>query len=163
LTGEQEEAGSVILSRLNPDCTITRHSREDVLHAEKLLAGYDLVLSDPDPLHEACYHAQQPFLCAHIAMAQAWLFLSTGYKPEHPCLRCLPPHFFTQEKSSFLVENLAAFFLGTVLTTEAIKLLLGLHTSPHAKLFLVRFPALVFSAQTIDKNPSCLVCRRRTA
>jgi adenylyltransferase/sulfurtransferase len=155
---DQEEAARIVLNGLNPDCTITTHHAEDALQSEKLVERYDLILSPADPLHEVCYRMRKPFLCTHVSGDQAWFFASTGYMTEHPCLRCLPPWLFIPEKSSFPFEEIAKFFLGTVQTTEAIKFLLGLHTTPHTKLLRVQFPSLVFTEEVMPKDPACSVC-----
>ena len=90
LVADQEEATSRVLTRLNPDCTVVVHKGADATRPAHLVQQYDLVLSAPDPLHDACYAARRPFICAQVASSEAWLFVCRGYEPDQPCLHCLP-------------------------------------------------------------------------
>jgi molybdopterin-synthase adenylyltransferase len=162
LVVDQRNATSNILTRLNPDCTVVIHSPEDASHPEQLVQGYDLVLSGPDPLHEACYVSRRPFVCAQVSGPTAWLFSCRGYEPDQPCLHCLPARpYQTREGASFV--GLAALFLGTLQTTEALKLILGLNQSSSGKLFQCHFPALHFHEHIVKKNPNCPLCGQSTS
>ncbi|MBI3303892.1 MAG: hypothetical protein HYZ72_17640 [Deltaproteobacteria bacterium] len=157
----QEEAPASVLTHLNPDCTVVVHSAADAAHPERLVQGYDLVLSGPDPLHDACYAARRPFICAQVSGADAWLLSCTGYEPDCPCLRCLPAQFCESgEESVFL--DMAALFLGTLQATEAIKLILDLHQARGATLVRCEFPDLRFSETVVRKDPGCALCGRPT-
>jgi len=156
----QPETVSAALTRLNPDCAVVTYNALAAADAKQVVNEYDLVLSPPDPLHEACYAVRRPFLCARIATAGAWLFPCLGYEPDLPCLRCLPSHLLAEEADA---SPLAALFLGTVQATETIKLLLGLGHSSQGKLLSCQFSAWNFSEQLVAKNPSCSCCAVRTA
>jgi len=154
-TPDQENAISTALARLNPDCTVVIHDAAEVTALKQIVQGYDLVLSLPDPLHDVCYALRKPFLCAHVSAAGAWVFPCLGYEPNISCLHCLPQHFFEEEKGA---PPLAALFFGTLLTTEALKFILGLSHSSSSKLLLCQFPALHFSEHIICKDLQCRLC-----
>ncbi len=159
LVADQAEATSDILTRLNPDCTVVIHKGEDVIRPAHLVQQYDLVLSAPDPLHNACYASRRPFICAQVASSEAWLFICRGYEPEQPCLHCLPAQLGQSGENTALTE-MAAMFLGTLQTMEAIKLILGLHQGSRGKLLRCQFPTLHFSTSIVKKDPGCPLCRR---
>jgi adenylyltransferase/sulfurtransferase len=155
-----EDATTQGLTRLNPDCTVVLHKLEDARHPELLVQQYDLVLSPPDPLHDACYRSHRPFVCAQIATAEAWLCSCRGYEADQPCLHCFPTLPSTREKEHFSPDlHLAALFVGTIQTTEALKILLGLHQASTGKLLRYQFPTLRFSESIVPKNPACPLCR----
>jgi adenylyltransferase/sulfurtransferase len=152
---DRQEAVSPALTRLNPDCTVVIHETADSGDPERIVRGYDLVLSPPDLLHDVCYALRCPFVCAQASAGNTWLFLCTGYELESPCLRCLPRHLVEDTTD---VSLLASLFLGTLQATEAIKLILGLPRSSTAKLLHCQFPALSFSERLIQKDPQCDLC-----
>ncbi|HEV8714561.1 MAG TPA: ThiF family adenylyltransferase [Candidatus Binatia bacterium] len=151
---DQRDPASAALTRLNPDCTVVIHQAMDLPGPEQIVQGYDLVLSPPGPLHETCYTLRRPFLCAQVSAAGAWLFPCLGYEPGHACMHCLPPHLFEGGANA---PALAALFLGTLQATEAIKFILGLHSSLD-KLLSCQFPALHFSECIVRKDPQCPCC-----
>jgi len=157
LVADQEEATSRVLTRLNPDCTVVVHTGADAIRPAHLVQQYDLVLSAPDPLHDACYAARRPFICAQVASSEAWLFVCRGYEPDQPCLHCLPVQLGQSRESTAFTE-VAALFLGTLQTTEALKSILGLHQTSRGKLLRCQFPALHFSASLVKKDPGCSLC-----
>jgi molybdopterin-synthase adenylyltransferase len=152
LSGDSRDAIVAALTSLNPDCQVIMHA----IASEETVQQYDLVLSQPDALHDTCYALRRPFLCAHISSGSAWLFCCTGYEPNQPCLHCLPDHLFTVGKEED--TETAALFWGTLQTTEAIKLILGLNPPSQGKLVQCQFPGLDFSENIVTKNPSCSWC-----
>lgn len=157
------DPSSWVLRHLNPDCTVTRHATREVALPEELkqlVHEYDLVLSEPDNrLHEACYARRRPFLCATITSTCGWLLICQGYEANLPCLYCVSPPS-GEERSDPCLENLIAAFLGTVQTTEAIKLILDLHRSGSNNLLQCQFPGLHFQQSVAGKNPHCSFCGR---
>jgi hypothetical protein len=130
------------------------HSPAEVATPEQIVQGYDLVLSSPDSLHDVCYALRKPFLCAQVSAVGAWMFPCLGYELNSPCLSCIPRQYVAEAGEASL---LAGLFLGTLLTTEAIKFILGL-SRPAGKLLFYQFPALQFSEQIVPKDPQCAVC-----
>lgn len=162
LTSEPSDAFVAVLRRLNPDCTVVRHSGYDggdVRSLSQLVQHYDLVLSGPDThVHEACYVAQRPLLCAQSTATHCWFVTCRGYETHQPCLHCftLP----VGEGEHLLFRDLAATFLGAQIVTEVVKIILGFNQSDGANLFRCEFPDLRFDTQHIRKNPDCFYCGR---
>ena len=153
----QTEPIAAALTRLNLDCAVVIYKALEAADSKQIVNEYDFTLSPPDSLHEVCYALHRPFLCAHVSATGAWLFPCLGYEPDHPCLRCLPPHLFEEGAD---MAPLASLFLGTLQATEAIKFILGLSRSSHGKFLSCQFPAWQFSEQVIPKDPQCKLCGR---
>ena len=103
--------------------------------------------------------------CAAIRRGQVsptigWLAVYRGYEENLPCLFCetRPPSEATANGG---VDKFMGPFIGTVLATEAIKVILGLHPPGPTKLLAVRFPRPVVSrARPLEES---YVCRLWTA
>ncbi len=115
------------------------------------------MLSPPDPLHDVCFALRRPFLCAQVTAQDAWLFVCQGYEPTQPCLRCLPPLDDAAGELSPFAEAAGAL-LGSLLATEALKLILGIGTPLIGKLLLYDALAGTFDYVRLKKNPDCKVC-----
>lgn len=163
---------SAVLSDLNPDCKIVRHETTQISHFEQLVQEYDVVLSPYDEqLHTACYRQSRPFLCAETNQLGGWLFFSQGYRPDFPCLRCLstqlpkddPISVRLSVRPQMLPDSTdewlpMVMFIGTLQTTEVLKLLLGTSQSFARKLWRCCFFPLGFSERLIEKNLGCPLC-----
>lgn len=151
------------LQRLNPDCAITSHDAlqfctRDEYH--QLVQQYDLVIVEPNvSLHAACYVTRRPFVCGHISTTTAAFVVYRGYEAQQACFSCEPSPF-PMVPPTPTVEGFAAPFLGTVLATEAVKLLLGLTPEGPTTLRQYHFPTFSFDDRVLVKNPSCSVCRQ---
>jgi adenylyltransferase/sulfurtransferase len=162
LTSTSDESMIVALRRLNPDCTIIVH--DDHLRAshekyQQLVQSYDLVIAEPhEALHAACYAARRPFVCGYVSVMTASLAVYRGYEDGQPCFSCEPP-LFSLAPPSPAAEEFAAPFLGTVLATEAVKLILHLSPSGGTPLRQYHFPALSFTERSLVKNGRCRVCQ----
>jgi molybdopterin-synthase adenylyltransferase len=163
LARESPDAQTTVLRRLNPDCAVVRHSGDDggdIQHLSRLVQDYTLVLSGPDVrLHEACYVARRPLLCAQTTGTLCWFFTCRGYEASQPCLQCVTPP--SGGGASPLFEGCAAAFLGAQVATEVVKIVLGLDRSDDAKLFRCEFPDLRFHVRGVGKNPDCPCCGRK--
>lgn len=168
LAAAQEAPASAVLSDLNPDCKIVRHDTAQISHFERLVQEYDVVLSPYDEqLHAACYRQSRPFLCAETNQLGGWLFSSQGYKLDFPCLQCLSTRLFKDDLTgarpylspgSIDEYTPLVMFIGTLQTTEVLKLLLGLSQSFARKLWHCRFSPLGFSEYLVEKHPGCPLC-----
>jgi molybdopterin-synthase adenylyltransferase len=162
LMPESPDALTIVPQRLNPECTVLRHSwsdQSDTKNLSQLVQRYTLVVSGPDlRLHDACYAAQRPFLCVESTGTQCWFFVCRGYEANQPCLHCvtLP----SGEGRRPLFVDLAALFLGAQVATEIVKMVLGLDQADRATLFRCEFPDLRFETQRVQKNPDCSYCGR---
>jgi molybdopterin-synthase adenylyltransferase len=157
--GPDQQADAVVaLQRLNQDCTIVVHDRQDHQDVVRLVQQYDLVIAEPNvQLHAACYAACRPFVCGEVSATTARLAVYRGYEEGLPCFSCaLPP--FSAVTPPPDVEASAALFAGTVLATEAIKIILGLLPSGPTKLLEYDFPTLSFHEHILLKKRNCSVC-----
>jgi adenylyltransferase/sulfurtransferase len=159
LASPQERNPFHLFTRLNPDCTMKLHVREETRASQKFVRAYDLILSDSDFLHEACYRERRPFLYASVFENEACFMICRGYEPHAPCLRCLPSTFAQSSPSLSLFSEIAALFIGAHLATEAIKQLLNLSLTLEAPLFRFRFPDFYSTKEIIQKSPDCPLCR----
>jgi len=151
------------LTALNPDCTVKTYvpDREAwAKHASPLLEAYDLVLSPPHPIHDACYALGRPFICGASLPSCTWLFTCQGYQSGLPCLRCLRSHplFNNEELLAEGLNQLAAGFLGTLQATEVIKLILRVGQPASDRALVWDFPSLRFSQILVAKDPTCPLC-----
>lgn len=167
------------LTRLNPDCQVLVHPGGET--PEPLVADYDLVISEPDPLLDACFAFQRPFVCSWGQAAAGCLFVWNGDETG-PCFHCLPAELREQDntKSEHVgehvgqpeqikkgeqilasvagIDTLAELFFGAFQTTEALKCLIKLGASAHGKVFECQFPDLRWSEHVIQKDPTCVQC-----
>ncbi len=167
--GANEQPVSHILRRLNPDCTIATHLDENAQPPRH----YDLLLATTDALHDGWYAQHKPCVWGAASRESARLFVSRGDRADRPCLRCLFPDNPSRPSrvtpprrgEKTVPDPLAspyAFFLGTQLVTEALKILLQPEAENPPKLLTYTFPAFHCSEQTIEKNPHCPVCSTLT-
>jgi len=160
-----QDSAAIVLQRLNPDCTITVHNDQQFCTDEdlvQLVQQYDLVIAEPSvALHAACYAMRRPFVCGQECATTAWFAVYRGYEEHQPCFSCEKPPCSTSSPLP-VVEEFAASFLGTVLATEAVKLVLGLSPLGPATLRQYHFPALACTERVLAKNSSCLVCRQQS-
>jgi molybdopterin/thiamine biosynthesis adenylyltransferase len=162
LAPDKQDALSTVLSDLNPDCRITVHDKTELRHFKRVLRKYDILLSSipDDQLHTACFELNRPFVCAAVTCAGGWLFSSLGYKPDFPCLRCVPLPPFEENLSDATTQDLLPMlmFLGSLQTTEALKIRLEMDLSFAKKLRLCQFSPLYFSEKLVEKKPRCTLC-----
>ena len=164
--GPDEQPLAHTLRRLNPDCTIVTHSEEDA----QSLHHYDLILATTDALHDSWYAQHKPFVWGEINAADARLFVSRGDRADRPCLRCLFPSVdrdWSSELGGWVPPQSPtpnpqsppyAFFVGTQLVTEALKIILHPQAESPSKLLTYTFPAFHCTEQTVEQNPHCPVC-----
>jgi adenylyltransferase/sulfurtransferase len=148
-----------IFTRLNPDCTVRLHAREEARASQQFVQPYDLILSDSDFLHDACYVECRPFLYASVLENEACLVTCRGYEPDAPCLRCVPSMLAQSLAGPSLFSEIVALFMGAHLATEAIKQLLNLSLSSGVRLLRFRFPDFYSTEEIVKKSANCLLCR----
>ena len=163
--GPDEQPVAHTLRRLNPDCSIVTRTDED----EQPAHHYDLVLATTDALHDGWYAQHKPFVWGAASGEGARLFVSRGDRAGRPCLRCLFSSVdrdwsselggrFPQSPTPNPQPPPYAFFLGTQLVTEALKIILQPEADSPPKLLVYTFPSFHCTEQTIEKNPHCSVC-----
>ena len=154
----QEQNPFHVITRLNPDCSITFHSREEIKTVpQRIVQNYDVILSDSDSLHDACYKEKKPFLYATATAQEAQLIVCQGHKPNSPCLRCVQPFFPTNSSRSSCAETIA-LFMGAHLATAALMHILGSASAPETQFLHFRFPDFHCSAEIMNKASTCPLC-----
>lgn len=146
-----------VLSQLNPDCSVILHSEDQAHSTQQLVRDYDLVLSDTDGLHDACWMTKRPFLYASLTQEEAWLMHCRGYEIDFPCLRCTSLPSSLQQKMTPLSE-IVALFIGAHLATEAIKYLLDLLSPLRGTLLRFQIASFRFDEEFIEKSKNCVIC-----
>ncbi len=152
--GPDEQPVAHTLRRLNPDCSIVTRTDED----EQPAHHYDLVLATTDALHDGWYAQRKPFVWGAASGKGARSFVSRGDRADRPCLRCLFPERVDRSSNTQATSSPYAFFLGTQLVTEALKILLQPEADSPPKLLVYTFPSFHCTEQTVEKNPHCSVC-----
>ena len=158
--GPDEQPVAHTLRRLNPDCTLVIHPDEPDENAQPP-HHYDLILATTNALHDRWYAQHKPFVWGAIDGAHARLFVSRGDRPDRPCLRCLFSSLgrrFPQPPTPNPQPPPYAFFVGTQLVTEALKIILRPEADSRPKLLACTFPAFHCTEQTVEQNPHCPVC-----
>lgn len=147
------------LERLNPDCRVVRHDMDG--SAAALIAAYDLVVSEPDPLVDHCGRAGRPVCCSWAQTSYRHLFVCRGGL-DQACWACLPAEQKRtapdHEETAF--GQLADLFWGAFQATETLKCVIGLGPASPSRVFTCQFPQLQFSDRPVEKNPDCAVCGR---
>jgi molybdopterin/thiamine biosynthesis adenylyltransferase len=157
LAASQEQERFCLFPRLNPDCSVVRHTVEEVDSPQQLVRDYDLVLSDSTSFHDACYANRRPFLYATVSDEEATLIAYRGYEPDAPCLHCTPIPQTVRAATSPLAE-VAAFFVGAQVATEGLKHLLSLARVPITKRLHFHFPTFECREEIVEKSQQCSVC-----
>jgi molybdopterin/thiamine biosynthesis adenylyltransferase/rhodanese-related sulfurtransferase len=158
------------LTAFNPEVKIELHEvRLDAANAEPLLAGYDLVIDGSDNLatryvvNDACVRLKIPMIYGAIFRfeGQVSAFWPSGPRGG-PCYRCLfpepPPPELTPSCAEAGVLGVLPGVIGSLMATEALKILLGLGDPLLGRLLTYdglggRFDELGFEA-----NPHCPWC-----
>ena len=157
LASPQEPSPFHVLPRLNPDCSVRFHSEEEALIPQQLVQFYDLILSDSDFLHDACYMERRLFLYAAARGNEAWLIPCRGFEPAAPCLHCIQdPFIINSLVSPFSV--ISALFMGAHLATEAIKQILTPLPSEDVKLLHFQFLDFHSVEKIVKKSAACRFC-----
>lgn len=160
LAPPHEQQAFRVFSRLNPDCVVKMHAREEERASQQQLVQlYDCVLSDSDFLHDACYAGRRPFLYAAVFGNDACLITCRGYESAAPCLRCVQPALALHTPTPVFFSELSALFMGAHLATEALKQLLSLPLASGAQLFRFRFFDFHSTVESVKKSADCPLCR----
>jgi len=163
------EAAARKLRRINSEIVIETQVKD--IHngnIERFIQGCDLVLDGTDNiptrmiLNDACVKNRIPWIYAGVIRYEGMVM---PVLPEGPCLRCLLPEIpptgsMTSCELSGVLNPLPPIIAG-IQCTEAIKLVLNKTDSPR-KLVVYDVWEQRFNKVTVDKNPHCLCCGKRT-
>lgn len=144
------------LRRLDPDCTVVHHA--DAPPAA-LCRGYDIVIAGSAHLHDACHAHRTPFVWAETVAGVSRLFVSRADRPGWPCLHCAFPDGVSPGKArQFPTTPVAEFFIGSVQTTEALKILVGADAHSTPCMTTCDVTDMRFTHETVVRNPACIRC-----
>src|SRR5690606_23155597 len=159
-----------MLAAINPDVAVeTRPERLVTDNAGELLAGHDLVLDGSDNFatryaaNDACYRLGIPLLSGALLRFEAQIGLFQAHLgPPHPCYRCLfpapPPPDLVPRCDQAGILGAVAGVAGTLMATEALKLLLGLGESLSGRLLLYDALEPRFTMMRAGRDPDCALC-----
>jgi adenylyltransferase/sulfurtransferase len=165
------ELAAARLGAANPFISVVPHPEQfDPASAERLVAGYDLVLACTDNLpakflaNEICQRLGKPLIAASIHRFDGELLTVLPSNPAG-CLACLWPETPAGEGIASCAESgvLGAIpaLLGTMQALEAIKLLLGQPVASAEALLLVDGLSLQTTHIVRHRNAACPVCGSR--
>src|SRR4051812_25155064 len=152
---------------INPLVQVNLHEvRLDSSNAMQIFAGYDLIVDGTDNfatrylVNDACVLLGKPYVWGSIYRfdGQASVFWS-----EHgPCYRCLypepPPPGMVPSCAEGGVLGVLCATIGSIQTTEAIKLLTGIGEPLVGRLMVYDALDMTFRAIKVRKDPECPLC-----
>lgn len=161
-------AAGARLAALNPEVEmVAREERLVAANVESLLAGWDVVLDGADNfstrylISDAAAQLGIPLVhgSVHRFEGQVAVFHPGG---GGPCYRCLfpapPPPGSTPSCAEAGVLGVLPGLVGTMMATEAIKVVLGLGAPLQGRLLVVDALAPAVRELEVPKDPSCQVC-----
>jgi adenylyltransferase/sulfurtransferase len=137
-------------------------------NAEDLLDGVDLIIDCLDNfrtryiVNEYSHQAGIPFLFTSAVANQGHVALFQP--PETPCLECAMPNMVDRDEESceaLGVTPSVVGLVGSIATSEASKLLLGLPSELRGRLLTIDTMGPDFIISDISKDPSCEACNGR--
>ena len=157
------DAAAERLGALNPRVQIEAHALAlTSANAEKVVAGYDLVLDGTDDfatrfaVNAACVAAQIPLVSGAIGR---WTG-QVGVFEAKPCYRCLVPETPPDAETCAAVGVVGALagVIGAMMAMEAIKLVTGAGEALTGRLMLYDALAAEIRTVRVTADPDCPVC-----
>jgi molybdopterin/thiamine biosynthesis adenylyltransferase len=152
------------LATLNPDCHIT-HLPPSLISTPVtgLVRAHDVIIdaSGSDPVsaafNRACVELGKPLVWGRAANYGGQVTVVAGPGRTRPCLACLKVESVLPGGDQLAM--LAAWFVGTLQATEAIKLVLGVGDTLGGR--MVVYDLLEGAVRQIEvaRDPACTVCR----
>jgi adenylyltransferase/sulfurtransferase len=161
------ESAKRSIEEINPYVNVVLHQeRLDSSNAIEIISQYDLVVDGTDNfptrylVNDACVLAGKPYVWGSIYRfeGQASVFWA-----EHgPCYRCLyaepPPPGLVPSCAEGGVLGVLCGTIGSIQTTEAIKVLTGIGDPLVGTLMIYDALAMEFRTVRARKNPACPLC-----
>jgi adenylyltransferase/sulfurtransferase len=152
---------------LNPEVDVTEHSlRLSAANALDLVDPYDLIVDACDnfptryALNAACVTKNRPLIHAGVLAFRGQMMVILPYRG--PCFQCVFPEPPDEKALSTTSEvgilGPVAGTLGTLLATEAIKVLLGIGKPLVGRLLTYDGLEGTFRTVRVHRNPQCPVC-----
>jgi adenylyltransferase/sulfurtransferase len=155
----------------NPDCEVVAVASR--LEGELLLnavSKVDLVIDCSDnfdtrfAVNQACVEKQKILLSGAVIRMEGQVSVFSGHLPGKPCYQCLyqPDDYNDESCTSSGVLGPVVGVIGSILATEAVKLLAGMGDSLEGRLLLFDAQLMRFNEMKLKKDPGCLVCGSRS-
>ncbi|HJP41074.1 MAG TPA: molybdopterin-synthase adenylyltransferase MoeB [Dehalococcoidia bacterium] len=160
-----ESAKDTLLSH-NPNVEVVTHEEPIVSdNAFRLIEPYDIVVNGADNfatrylVNDACYLLKKPLVDGSILMFDGQ---ATTYMPGQGCYRCLypapPPPGMVPSCAEAGVLGAMCATVGSIQTTEVLKLILGVGEPLVNRLLLYDALSLEFRIVKIRRDPECPLC-----
>ena len=154
------------LKSYNPDVNVVLHEdRLESHNAREIISQYDLVINGADNfatrylVNDACYLEGKPLVDGSILIFDGQ---ATVFMPGEGCYRCLfpspPPPGMVPNCAEAGVLGALTGLVGSIQSTEALKLMLGIGESLSSRLLLVDALSMSFREVKLKRNPACPLC-----
>jgi molybdopterin/thiamine biosynthesis adenylyltransferase/rhodanese-related sulfurtransferase len=166
--GRAKTASAVdTLTAVNPLVTVVRHDlRLDASNALEVIGGYDVVLDGTDNfatrylVNDACVLLGKPHVWGSIYRFDGQV--SVWWAEHGPCYRCVfpepPPPGMVPSCAEGGVLGVLCAAIGSVQTTETLKLLTGVGDPLVGRLMVHDALRQSWDTLTVRKDPDCAVC-----
>jgi len=167
------ESTAETLAALNPEVRVEVHARRlDADAARELIPRYDIVCDGTDNfdtrflLGDACHLLGRPLVSAAVLRFEGQLSVFQGHLgAPHPCHRCLhpepPPEGLVPSCSEAGVLGAVTGVMGTLQSTEVLKLILGIGETLSGRLLLWDALDARFRTVKLRRDPACALCGPR--
>lgn len=164
------QSAAETLAAFNPAVDVQLHElRLDADNAEDILGGYDLVIDGSDNLptryvvNDACVRLGIPEIYGAIFRFEGQLSAFwPGGEQAGPCYRCLfpepPPAELTPSCAEAGVLGVLPGVIGTLMATEALKVLLGVGDPMFGRLVTYDGLGAQFDELRFAADPDCVAC-----
>jgi sulfur-carrier protein adenylyltransferase/sulfurtransferase len=160
------DSAEATLRALTPGlAVVARDERLDADNAERLMAGYDVVVDGSDSLptryaiNDAAVRLGLPVVHGSV---HRWDGQVTTFAPGGPCYRCLhpvpPPPELAPDCTVAGVVGVVPGIVGMLQATEVIRLVVGAGEPLAGRLLVVDALAATFDEIRVARDPSCPTC-----
>lgn len=161
------ESAEAAVHRVNPHVTVVRHDLTlDSSNALDVIRDYDVVVDGTDNfptrylINDACVLLGKPHVWGSILRFDGQV--SVWWKGHGPCYRCVfpepPPPGSVPSCAEGGVFGILCAAVGSVQSTEAIKLLLGIGDPLTGRLLVHDALRQTWDTLTVRADPACPVC-----
>ncbi|MBI3714154.1 MAG: molybdopterin-synthase adenylyltransferase MoeB [Burkholderiales bacterium] len=161
-------SAQVALQQINPEIevrAIKQRLQGEALDA--LIRTVDVVLDCSDnfktrhAVNHACVAAKVPLVSGAAISFDGQISVFDSRVPDAPCYACLfaPDQVFEEVQCSTMgVFAPLVGIIGTMQAAEALKLIMGIGESLHARLLLLDAMRMEWTSIAVARNPVCSVC-----
>jgi len=166
------DSAAETLLEFNPNIVVNKHKlRLSKDNIDEIFEDYDLIIDGSDNLptrylvNDACVKHQLPLVYGSIFRFEGQISVFWPAGPEEgPCYRCLfpspPPSELAPSCAEAGVIGVLPGVVGTLMATEALKILLEMGEPLTGKLLTYDALTSSFSTLKIPADPECELCRK---